>query len=118
MRIALITTWPTKVSGGSGTAVFFNSFVGGLRARGYEIDVIAPNFDVSDYVQATLGLFFFNPDLGRDGRVFSADLEIGFDYDVYGFDPATRPPMLTSGHAVYGDVIRWESEPFRTMVEA
>ena len=26
--------------------------------------------------------------------------------------------MLTSAHAVYGDVIQWESEPFRTMVAA
>ena len=118
MRITLITTWPTKVSGGSGTAVFFNSFVGGLRARGYEIDVIAPNFDVSDYVQATLRRFLFNTDLRTDERVLSADLVIGFDYDGYGLDPVNRPPMLTSGHAVYGDVIRWESEPFRTMVEA
>jgi len=118
MRIALVTTWPTKVSGGSGTAVFFNSFVGGLRARGYEIEVIAPNFDVSDYVQATLRRFLFNTDLRTDERVLSADLVIGFDYDGFGLDPANRPPMLTSGHAVYGDVIRWESEPFRTMVEA
>src|SRR5258707_4122975 len=118
MRIALITTWPTKVSGGSGTAVFFNSFVAGLRTHGYEIDVIAPNFAVSAYVQATLRRFLFNPDLRTDERVLSADLVIGFDYDGYGLDPANRPPMLTSGHAVYGDVIRWESEPFRTMVEA
>lgn len=118
MHIVIVTSWPTDVLGGSGTAVFFNSFVDGLRARGYDVSVIAPNFDISDYVTVTLQRFLFNTQLRTDPRVQEADLVIGFDYDGYGLDPAVRPPMISSAHAIYGDVIQWEQEPFRTMVEA
>src|SRR5689334_14642291 len=118
MRIALVTSWPTEVSGGSGTAVFFNFLLSGLIGRGYNVDVIAPNFDSSDYVKVTLKRFLFNTDLRTDPRISAADVVIGFDYDGYGLDTATRPPMITSAHAVYGDVVQWETEPVRTMVEA
>ncbi len=118
MRIVIVTSWPTDVIGGSGTAVFFNSFVGGLRERGFDVEIIAPNFDTSDYVTVTLQRFMFNTQLRTDARVQRADVVIGFDYDGYGLDPATRPPMISSAHAVYADVIQWEEEPFRTMVEA
>src|SRR5512141_1948151 len=115
MRLVIITSWPTDVIAGSGTAVFFNSLTDGLRDDGYEVDIIAPNFDTSNYVQATLRRFLFNTDLPTDPRVRRADLVIGFDFDGYGLDPANRPPMITSAAAVFGDLIRWESEPFRTM---
>lgn len=118
MRVVVITTWPTKVKDGSGTAVFFNALVNGLQQRNYDVEVIAPNFDTTDYVEATLKRFLFNTDLRTDPRVRSADLVIGLDYDGYGLDPANRPPTLISAHAVYGDVIQWEVEPFRTMVQA
>lgn len=118
MRVVIVTSWPTDVIGGSGTAVFFNSFVGGLRSRGYNVEVIAPNYDISDYVTVTLQRFLFNTQLRTDPRVMNADVVIGFDYDGYGLDPAVRPPMISSAHAVYGDVIQWEVEPYRTMVES
>jgi glycosyltransferase involved in cell wall biosynthesis len=118
MRVVIVTSWPTDVIGGSGTAVFFNSFVAGLRNRGYNVDVIAPNYDISDYVTVTLQRFLFNTQLRTDPRVNNADVVIGFDFDGYGLDPAVRPPMISSAHAVYGDVIQWEEEPFRTMVES
>jgi glycosyltransferase involved in cell wall biosynthesis len=118
MHIVLITTWAIDVIGGSGTAVYYNALVGGLRSRGYTVEVIAPNFDTSDYVQITLQRLLFNTDLRTDPHINNADLIIGLDYDGYGLNPATRPPMLTSALAVYGDVIQWESEPFRTMVES
>jgi glycosyltransferase involved in cell wall biosynthesis len=118
MRIVLATSWPTDVIGGSGTAVYFNSLIRGLQGRGFDLEMIAPNFDIADYVDATLRRFLFNTELRTDPRVLSADLVIGFDYDGYGLDPDNRPPMITSVHAIYGDVMRWESEPVRTMVEA
>lgn len=118
MRLVIVTSWPTDVIGGSGTAVFFNTFVDGLRGRGFDVDVIAPNFDITDYVTVTLERFLFNTQLRTEPRVQNADLVIGFDYDGYGLDPAHRPPMITSAHAVYGDVLQWEEEPFRTMVQA
>src|SRR5579859_6184037 len=118
MKIALVTSWPTQVLAGSGTAVFFHAMVNGLRQHDYDLDVIAPNFDTSNYVKVTLQRFLFNTELRTEPRVHSADVVIGFDYDGYGLDPAVRPPMLTSAHAVYGDIVQWEVEPFRTMVEA
>lgn len=118
MRIIVITSWPTDVIDGSGTAVFFNSLVGGLRNRGYDIDLIAPRFDISDYVEVTLHRFLFNTELRTDPRLNKAQAIIGFDYDGFGLDPAQHPPLITSAHAVYGDVIRWESEPARTMVQS
>jgi glycosyltransferase involved in cell wall biosynthesis len=118
MHIVLVTSWPTDVIGGSGTAVFFNSFLGGLRDHGFDVEVIAPNFDISDYVTVTLQRFLFNTQLRTDPRIARADVVIGFDYDGYGLDPLTRPPMISSAHAVYGDVIQWEIEPYRTMVQS
>jgi glycosyltransferase involved in cell wall biosynthesis len=116
MHVIIITSWPTDVMAGSGTAVFFNSVVDGLRQRAYDVEIIAPNFDSSDYVHGTLQRFLFNTQLRTDPRIPRADVVIGFDYDGYGLDPATRPPMISSALAVYGDVIQWEEEPYRTMV--
>ena len=118
MRIIVITSWATDVISGSGTAVFFNAFLSGLRERGYEVEVIAPNFDTSDYIEATLKRFQFNTELRTDARLKNADVLIGFDYDGYGLDPANRPPLIASAHALYGDFYRWESDPIRTMVYA
>ncbi|MCC7207332.1 MAG: glycosyltransferase family 4 protein [Anaerolineae bacterium] len=118
MRILIITSWATDVIGGSGTAVFFHSFADGLSERGLDVQIIAPNFDTSDYVDVTLQRFLFNTELRTDPRLAQADVIIGFDFDGYGLDPATRPPMIASAHAIYGDLIQWESEPFRTMVYA
>jgi glycosyltransferase involved in cell wall biosynthesis len=118
MRIAIITSWFTDVISGSGTGVFFNSFVGGLRERGYEVEVIAPTLTQTDYVNITLERFLFNAQLAVDPRIRNADVLIGFDYDGYGILPTQRPPMITSAHAIFGDVIQWEREPVRTMVQA
>jgi glycosyltransferase involved in cell wall biosynthesis len=118
MRILILTSWATDVIGGSGTAVFFNSFLGGLRARGYDVDIIAPNYDTTDYVDVTLKRFLFNAELRTDPRINQADLIIGFDYDGYALDPKTRPPMIVSAHALFGDVLPWESGEVRTMVRA
>jgi len=119
MRIALVTSWPTKVnSGGSGTAVFFNAFTHALHACNYDVDIIAPNFDISDYVEVTLKRFLFNTELRTDPRMHAADLVIGFDYDGYGLDARNSPPLLTSVHAIYADVLQWETDPIRAMVQA
>ncbi|MFN7209423.1 MAG: hypothetical protein ACK4P1_03390, partial [Aggregatilineales bacterium] len=87
MRIVVITSWSTDVIGGSGTAVFFKAFLAGLRERGYAVEVIAPNFDSTDYIETTLKRFQFNTELRTDPRLRQADLIIGFDYDGYGLDP-------------------------------
>jgi glycosyltransferase involved in cell wall biosynthesis len=118
MRIVVITSWATDVISGSGTAVFFNAFLAGLRERGYEVEVIAPNFDTTDYIEATLKRFQFNTELRTEPRLRKADVVIGFDYDGYGLDPAQRPPLIASAHAIFGDLYRWEREPIRTMVYA
>jgi glycosyltransferase involved in cell wall biosynthesis len=118
MRISVITSWFTDVIGGSGTGVFFNSFVDGLRNRGYDVELIAPVLRAKDYVNITLERFLFNTQLRNDPRVQQADVLIGFDYDGYGIDPLQRPPMIASAHAIFGDVIQWEREPVRTMVES
>jgi glycosyltransferase involved in cell wall biosynthesis len=118
MRIVVITSWATDVISGSGTAVFFNAFLAGLRERGYEVEVIAPNFDTTDYVETTLKRFQFNTELRTEPRLRKADVVIGFDYDGYGLDPAQRPPLIASAHAIFGDLHRWEREPIRTMVYA
>lgn len=118
MRVAILTSWFVDVVGGSGTAVFFNSLVSGLKAQGYEVEVISPVFDTLDYVQVTMRRFLFNAELAQDERVRSADVLIGFDYDGYGLLPGHRPPMITSAHALYQDVLEWESGAIRTMVEA
>jgi glycosyltransferase involved in cell wall biosynthesis len=118
MRIALICSWYTDVSGGSGTAVFYQAFVGGLKQRGYDIDLIAPTFTSEDYVQVTLERFLFNTELRTDPRIQAADVVIGFDYDGYGIDPLTSPPYISSAHAVFADVLKWETDPVRTMVHA
>jgi glycosyltransferase involved in cell wall biosynthesis len=118
MRIAIVTSWFTDVLGGSGTGVFFNSFVAGLRDRGFDVELIAPNLTAHDYVNITLERFLFNTQIRTDHRLKNADLIIGFDYDGYGIDPHNRPPMIASAHALFGDVIQYEREPVRTMVEA
>lgn len=118
MRIVVITSWATDVINGSGTAVFFNAFLAGLRERGYAVEVIAPNFDTTDYIETTLKRFLFNTELRTEPRLHKADVIIGFDYDGYGLDPAQRPPLIASAHAIFGDLHRWEREPIRTMVYA
>lgn len=118
MRVAVITSWATDVLGGSGTAVFFHAFINGLRSRNYDVDLIAPNFDTSDYIEVTLKRFLFNAELRTDPRVNHADVVIGFDYDGYALDPNTRPPMIASAHAIFGDLVQWETDPIRTLVEA
>lgn len=118
MRIVVVTSWHTDVGGGSGTATFFHAFVGGLRACYGDVEVIAPTLAEADYVEVTLERMLFNTELRTDPRIPAADLVIGFDYDGYGLDPQTRPPMITSVHAVYADVLPWETDPVRTMVQA
>jgi glycosyltransferase involved in cell wall biosynthesis len=115
-KIAIVTTWHTGVSGGSGTAVFFHSLCDGLRQRGYSLDIIAPDFNIPDYIDMTLQRFLFNTELRTNPRVNAADVVIGFDYDGYGLDPQTRPPMIASIHALYKDVLPWESDPIKTIV--
>ncbi len=118
MRVTVITSWFTDVVGGSGTGVFFNSFVSGLGDRGFDVELVAPVLRSKDYVNITLERFLFNSQLGSDPRIQKADMLIGFDYDGYGINPRNRPPLIASAHAVYGDVLRWEHGPVRTMVEA
>jgi glycosyltransferase involved in cell wall biosynthesis len=118
MRIAIVTSWFTDVLGGSGTGVFFNSFVAGLRDRGFDVELIAPNLTASDYINITLERLLFNTQIRTDHRLKQADVIIGFDYDGYGIDPHNRPPMIASAHAIFGDVIQYEREPVRTMVQA
>jgi len=80
--------------------------------------VIAPNFNVSDYVGVTLQRVVFNTQLASDPRIGQADVLIGFDYDGYGLIPHQRPPLIASSHAVYGDILQWEEGEIATMVKA
>ncbi|HRE46996.1 MAG TPA: glycosyltransferase family 4 protein [Aggregatilineales bacterium] len=118
MHIGIVTSWATDVIDGSGTAVFFNSFLGGLREQGVQVEVIAPNFDSTDYLTVTLQRFLFNAELRTDPRLRDMDVIIGFDYDGYALDAATRPPLIVSAHCLYADVVPWERDPIRTMVMA
>jgi glycosyltransferase involved in cell wall biosynthesis len=118
MCIALVSSWFTDVIGGSGTAVFFHALVSGLRARGYDLEVLSPTFTTTDYVETTLQRFLFNAELRTDPRIQRADVVIGFDYDGFGLDALHSPPMITSAHAVFADIEEWETDPARTMVHA
>lgn len=118
MRIAVVSSWFTDVISGSGTAVFWQAFVEGLKGRGYHLEIITPTYPMTDYVEVTLQRFLFNAELRTDPRIHRADLVIGFDYDGYALDTRFSPPLLSSAHAVFGDVMQWESEPARTMVQS
>ncbi len=118
MRIVIITSWPTDVMAGSGTAVFFKVFTNGLKERGYSVEVIAPNFDTSDYVAGTRRRFAFNAALASDPRIQRADLLISFDYDGYALNPAQCPPLISVALALYGDIVPWEKGAIRTAVQA
>lgn len=118
MQVTIITTWATDISAGSGTAVFYHSLIKGLKSRGCDIELIAPNFDVSDYVNVTLQRLLFNTQIVTDPRIHQADVVIGFDYDGYGLSTLHRPPLIASSHAVYGDILQWETGEIATMVKA
>jgi glycosyltransferase involved in cell wall biosynthesis len=118
MRLAIVSSWFTDVISGSGTAVFWHAFVDGLRSRGHHLDIISPSFTTKDYVEVTLQRFLFNAELRTDPRIQQADAVIGFDYDGYALDTLHSPPLITSAHAVFGDIVQWESEPARTMVQS
>lgn len=118
MRIAIITSWYTDVVGGSGTGVFFNSFVAGLRERGFEVELIAPTLTSTDYIEVTLERFLFNAQIRTDERLQHADVIIGFDFDGYALDPNKRPPFIASAHSIFGDIVQHEHDPIRTMVVA
>jgi glycosyltransferase involved in cell wall biosynthesis len=53
-----------------------------------------------------------------DPRVRAADVLIGLDYDGYGLKSGRRPPLLASIHAIYRDVLQWETGAIQTMVQA
>lgn len=118
MHLTLITSWATDVNGGSGTAVFFHALLHGLQARGYTVTVITPQFNTDDYVRVTLERIVFNARLAADSRIQAADVLIGFDFDGFGLVPAHRPPLIASVHAVYADVLSWETGEIATMVRA
>lgn len=118
MQVTIITTWATDLSSGSGTAVFYHSLIKGLKSRGCDIELIAPNFDVSDYVNVTLQRLLFNSQIVTDPRIHQADVVIGFDYDGYGLSTLHRPPLIASSHTLYGDILQWETGEIATMVKA
>ncbi|MHB8628136.1 MAG: glycosyltransferase family 4 protein [Aggregatilineales bacterium] len=118
MRLVIISSWPTDVIAGSGTAVFFQVFTSGLKARGYTVELLTPNFDADDYVAVTRRRFAFNAELVHDPRIQRADLLIGFDYDGYALDPVQRPPLISGALAVYGDIVQWEKGAIRTIVQS
>jgi glycosyltransferase involved in cell wall biosynthesis len=117
MRVVILSSWYIDVIGGSGTAVFFNALYEGLRGRGYEVEVISPTFDTDDYAEMTAKRFQFNAELAHDPRIQQADVLIGLDFDGYILTPGNRPPMITSSHAIFADLLDWETEPIRTWVE-
>lgn len=118
MRLAIICSWYTDIVAGSGTAVFFHALMEGLRSSGHELDLVAPTLTRTDYIGLTLQRFLFNAELRDDPRLQAADAIIGFDYDGYGLDERTSPPLISSALALFGDVLQWETDPIRTMVEA
>jgi glycosyltransferase involved in cell wall biosynthesis len=118
MRIALISSWLSDVIGGTGTAVFLHTFVDGLRGLGHDVEVISPTLTATDYVTITLERLLFNSELNSDPRIQAADVIIGFDYDGFALDPKTSPPLITSVHAIFGDVAQWETGEIKTMVES
>jgi len=119
MKKALfLTTWPTSLGQGSGTALFIRSLRQAVEAGGTQVEFVNPTLDTRDYVQFTLDRFWFNVEFARDPRPAQADWILGLDYDGFALPRQSDRPFVASVRAVFADLIDTEPDPFRTMLRA
>lgn len=113
-----ITTWPTSLGQGSGTALFTKSLERAIVSRGDTVDLINPALDTADYTHFTLERFWFNQQLAHDPRPANADWVLGLDYDGFAVPRHQDRPFIASVRAVFADLVDTEPDPFRTMLRA
>ncbi len=110
-----ITSWPTTLGQGSGTALFIKSLQKAVEAGG----LYHPPH-TRDYTQFTLDRFWFNIQFAQqaDRTVTDADWILGLDYDGFALPRRSHQPFIASLRAVFADLIETEPDPFRTMLRA
>ncbi len=115
-----ITSWPTSLGQGSGTALFINSLKKAVEAGGRSVELINPTLDTRDYTQFTLDRFWFNIQFAQqaDRAVTDADWILGLDYDGFALPRRSQQPFIASLRAVFADLIDTEPDPFRTLLRA
>jgi glycosyltransferase involved in cell wall biosynthesis len=119
MKNALfLTTWPTSLGEGSGTALFIRSLKQAVEAGGTQVEFVNPTLDTRDYVQFTLDRFWFNVEFARDPRPAQADWILGLDYDGFALPRRPDRPFIASVRGLFADLVDTEPEPFRTMLRA
>jgi glycosyltransferase involved in cell wall biosynthesis len=115
-----ITSWPTSLGQGSGTALFIKSLQKAVEAGGRSVELVNPMLDTHDYTQFTLDRFWFNIQFAQqaDRVVAEADWILGLDYDGFALPRRSHQPFIASLRAVFADLIDTEPDPFRTLLRA
>jgi len=115
-----ITSWPTTLGQGSGTALFIKSLQKAVEAGGRSVELINPPLDTRDYTQFTLDRFWFNIQFAQqtDPMIADADWILGLDYDGFALPRRAHQPFIASLRAVFADLVDTEPDPFRTMLRA
>ena len=110
-----LTTWPTSMGQGSGTALFVNSLKRAVEQTGSSVTLLNPPLDTSDYAQFTLERLWYNIQLADDPQITSADWILGLDYDGFALPRRPSQPFIGTARTVFADLVRTEPEPFRTL---
>lgn len=116
----LVTSWPTTLGQGSGTALFVESLQKAVEAGGRSVELINPPLDTHDYTQFTLDRFWFNIQFAQqaDRTATDADWILGLDYNGFALPRRYHQPFIASLRAVFADLSETEPDPFRTMLRA
>lgn len=117
-KALFLTTWPTSLGQGSGTALFIKSLKQAVEARGDVVELINPPLDTADYTQFTLERLWYNFQFAGDPRAAQADWILGLDYDGFALPRRPGQRFIGSARAVFADLVDTEPEPFRTMLRA
>jgi glycosyltransferase involved in cell wall biosynthesis len=115
-----LTSWPTSLGQGSGTALFIKSLQKAVQASGRSVELVNPALDTRDYTQFTLDRFWFNIQFAQqaDRVLTEAAWILGLDYDGFALPRRSGQPFIASLRAVFADLIDTEPDPFRTMLRA
>lgn len=112
----LLTTWPTDLGRGSGTALFIGALQRALQARGRSAELIDPGLDPDDYTRFVFERLWFNVRLAGDPRIAEAAWILGLDFDGFALPRRSDQPFIGSARAVFADLVETEPEPFRTLL--
>ena len=113
-----LTTWPTSLAQGSGTALFVRNLKRAVEQAGSLVTLLNPSLDTSDYMQFTLERFWYNIQLATDPQIAEADWILGLDYDGFALPRRPSQPFIGTARTVFADLARTEPEPFRTLLLA